>query len=70
MKLKPNAPFRMVREIGRGDFVKVGNEWKEVALNTAFGETPIPASWEVIATDGARHSSISITGFAKREDFE
>ena len=68
MPLKADAPVRTVTEIGKGDFVKVGSEWKEVHTNTAHGFEKTPRDWLVTTMDGAMHNMFDINRYAKAED--
>jgi len=67
--LKKDAPSRNVGEVGKGDFIKVGSVWKEIAHNS--GEGPeYQSDWSVETTDGSRHGMFNIKRYAKKEDLE
>lgn len=59
---------RSVTEVGPGDFVKVGTEWKEISHNSAAGAERTPKSWSVRTTDGGSYGMYDIRRYAKRED--
>lgn len=67
--LKKDVPSRSVGEVGKGDFIKVGSVWKEIASNS--GEGPHhQKSWSVETTDGGSYGMFSIKRYAKKEDLE
>ena len=53
--LKADTPVRSVTEVGPGDFVKVGKEWRRIAINTA---------------EGSMLDEIGIDLYAKAEDLK
>jgi hypothetical protein len=67
---KPDAPFRSATEVGPGDFVKIGQTWREIASNTAQGSPVTPKSWEIKTRDGTSHDGWGINRYAKAEDIE
>ena len=71
-RLKSEAPnVRDVTEIGSGDYIKVGKQWKEVASNSAEGAERTPkGGWTVRTTDGMSYGVLEINRYAKREDLE
>ena len=68
MKLKSDAPSRSARDVGPGDFVKVGTSWKKIESNTASGQERTPRSWSVKTEDGASYDMFSIRRYAKADD--
>lgn len=65
-----SAPTRAVTDVGPGDFVKIGSEWRRIASNTAFNAAVTPRSWVVRTQDGATHGMWDINAYAKDEDLE
>lgn len=61
---------RDVTEVGRGDYVKIGQHWKKIEANTASGQVRTPKSWTVRTTDGAEYGMFQINRYAKAEDIE
>lgn len=61
---------RSVTEVGPGDYVKIGNVWKPITTNTAWGDSLTPRTWTVTTEDGERYDMWSINAYAKREDIE
>lgn len=59
---------RSVTEVGPGDFVKVGTQWKQIASNSAAGAERTPRSWSVTTTDGGSYGMYDIGRYAKKED--
>lgn len=59
---------RDVKEIGPGDYVKVGGQWKQIESNSAYGETATPRSWGVRTTDGGSYGMWDIQRYAKKGD--
>jgi hypothetical protein len=70
MRLKPRAPSRDVKEIGPGDYIKVGAHWEKVTSNTAQGAEQTPRSWTVKTEGGGEHGMYGINRYAKAEDLE
>ena len=64
---RSDAPSRGIGEIGTGDFVKIGSEWKEVSFNSAQG-TRLPKSWTIRTTDGGSYDMFDVNRYAKAED--
>lgn len=69
-RLKATAPSRSVTDVGPGDFVKIGSQWKEITANTAAGAERTPRDWTVTTTGGSPHGMFSINRYAKKEDLE
>jgi hypothetical protein len=69
-RLKSDAPSRSVAEVGAGDFVKIGSQWKEISSNTAEGATRTPRNWTIRTTDGTSHDMFGVNRYARREDLE
>ncbi len=61
-------PARSVTEVGKGDFIKVGGQWKEIASNTAAGAERTPKSWTVTTTDGGKYGMFNIDRYATKDD--
>jgi len=57
-------------DVGPGDFIKVGSQWKEIESNTAHGEARTPRYWDVTTTDGQTYGPFDIKLYAKAEDME
>lgn len=70
MPLKRDAPSRSVTDVGKGDFVKIGTQWREIHSNTAAGAQRTPRNWTVTTTDGGSHGMHGIRRYAKAEDME
>lgn len=68
MNLKNDAPSRSVTDVGPGDYVKIGSQWREIKFNSAHGQQRTPKSWTVRTTDGASHEMFGINRYAKKED--
>ena len=68
--IRYNAPIRSANEVGAGDHVKIGSQWKQIASNSAAGSERVPRHWSVQTTDGAHHEMFSINRYAKKEDIE
>lgn len=68
--LKSDAPSRSVTDVGRGDYVKIGGQWKEIASNSAAGAGHTPRHWTVETTDGGSYGMFSINRYAKKEDLD
>lgn len=68
--LKSNAPSRSVTDVGRGDYVKIGGQWKEIASNSAEGSDRTPRHWTVRTTDGGEYGMFGINRYAKKGDIE
>jgi hypothetical protein len=60
--------LRSATEVGPGDRIKVGNQWKTIKTNTAFGETRTPRNWSIVTTDGAIYSMWDVKQYAKADD--
>jgi hypothetical protein len=66
---------RNIHEIGPGDFVKVGGEYKEVKSTWGVGTgnrlaKPSEGGFGVITTDGRRVGMMEAQAYAKKEDLE
>lgn len=70
LALRDGAPARSATEVGPGDYVKVGSQWREVASNSAFGAERLPRSWEVRTVDGGSHGMLGVQRYAKAQDME
>lgn len=68
MAVWAEASSRSVTEVGPGDFVKVGNEWKAIRSNTAYGAERTPRNWTVTTEDGGVYDMWGINLYAKAED--
>lgn len=68
--LKTDAPSRSVTDVGPGDFVKIGSQWKQIESNTAAGAQHTPRHWTVTTTDGSSHGMFGVNRYAKKEDLE
>ena len=68
--LRTDAPIRSVTEVGSGDFVKVGTEWKRITTNSAAGETRTPRSWGITTEDGKSLGMFDISRYARASDLE
>lgn len=66
--LKSDAPSRGVQDVGRGDYVKIGSQWKRISSNSASGAERLPRSWTVTTEDGCSYDMWSINRYAKAED--
>jgi len=62
------ADTRSVTEVGTGDFVKVGTQWKEIEHNSAAGAEHTPRHWSIRTTDGGTYGMYDIRRYAKKED--
>jgi len=69
-RLKRDAPSRSCKEVGPGDYVKVGGRWEKITSNTAHGHTRTPRSWTVETEEGSRYGMFGINMYAKAEDLE
>ncbi|MDB5184353.1 MAG: hypothetical protein JWN38_161 [Candidatus Saccharibacteria bacterium] len=69
-RLKRDTPVRDVTQVGKGDFVKVGSQWKEIESNPAEGASCSPRDWVVRTTDGGQYGMFGIHRYAKAEDIE
>lgn len=58
------------REVGPGDFVKIGKVWKEIEHNTAFGQTGKLRDWIVTTTDGENYGMYGINAYATAEEMK
>jgi hypothetical protein len=67
--LKSDAPFRGPTDVGIGDFVKIGAQWKRIKSNTAIGDSH-PRTWVIRTEDGLRYGPVNINRYAKAEDLE
>lgn len=67
--IKEDAPVRSVMEVGAGDFIKVGSQWREIRHNTATGAERTPRHWTVETTDGQCHSMFGINRYAKKSAY-
>lgn len=68
--LKSDAPSRSVTDVGRGDYVKIGGQWKEIASNSAAGSERLPRDWTVTTTDGCSYGMFSINRYARKGDLD
>ncbi len=68
--LKSDAPSRSAMDVGPGDYVKIGSQWKRISANTAAGAERTPRNWTVTTEDGGSYDMWSINRYAKREDLE
>jgi len=59
---------RSVTDVGPGDYVKVGRQWKKILTNTAFNEPRTPREWTVTTVDGCSYSGWEINDYAKDGD--
>jgi hypothetical protein len=69
-RLKSDTPSRSVNEVGRGDYVKIGAQWKRIESNSASGAERTPRNWTVTTEDGASYDMWSINRYAKAEDLD
>jgi hypothetical protein len=65
-----SAPSRSVTDIGPGDYIKVGRQWKQVRSNSDHGadRPQRDGNWRVTTTDGSTYSGWGINLYAKAED--
>jgi hypothetical protein len=70
MNLKPWVPSRSAMDVGAGDFVKVGGQWKAIVSNTAEGQKVTPRNWTVQTEDGNSYTMWDIDRYAKKDDIE
>lgn len=68
-KLDYTKPGRSVKEVGAGDFVKIGTHWEKIVSNSAAGQEQLPKDWTVKTEHGA-YGMFNINRYAKKEDFE
>jgi hypothetical protein len=59
---------RSVTEVGPGDYVKIGRDWKRIESNSAHGQQRTPRSWTVRTTDGASYGMYDINLYAKASE--
>ncbi len=59
---------RSVTEVGRGDYIKVGDQWKKIVSNSAAGAQSTPRNWVVRTEGGGEYSMWSINAYAKADD--
>jgi hypothetical protein len=57
-----------VTEVGPGDYVKIGSQWKEIRTNSAHNAPYTPREWTVTTTDGQTHGMFGINAYAKKEE--
>lgn len=69
-RLKTGVPSRGVTDVNQGDYIKVGEQWKVIAANPAFGVRPLPRRWYVTTEDGTTYGMYQINRYAKRADLE
>lgn len=69
-RLKSDAPSRGVTEVGPGDFVKIGSQWKPIESNSAHGAERTPRDWTVRTSDGGAYGMFGVNLYAKAEDLE
>lgn len=67
---KSDAPNRSATDVGPGDFVKIGSQWKPIESNSAHGAKRIPREWTVRTTDGGTYDMFGVNRYAKAEDLE
>jgi len=66
---RPRAPTRSCTDVGSGDYVKIGSQWKKIVSNTAEGHTHPPREgWTVTTEDGRSWSMYDVLLYAKAED--
>ena len=70
MNLKPSVSHRDVTEVGKGDYVKIRDQWKCIESNTAEGAERAPRNWTVRTEDGGEYDMWQVGLYAKAEDFE
>lgn len=68
--LKSSAPSRGVQDVGEGDYVKVGGQWKRISHNTAAGSERLPREWTVTTADGRSYGMFDIQRYAKDGDLD
>lgn len=68
--LKRDAPSRSCTQVGPGDYVKIGHEWKRIADNTAHGQDRLPRTWTVTTEDGQRYTMFDINRYAMATDLD
>lgn len=68
--LKRDAPSRSCKDVGAGDFVKIGSRWERITGNTAQGATRTPRSWTVTTEGGRTHGMFDINLYARAEDLK
>lgn len=56
------------RDVGPGDFVKVGEVWKEIEFNSAYDQQYLPKEWTVTTTDGSIYDMYGIRAYATVEE--
>jgi hypothetical protein len=60
---------RSITEVGRGDFIKIGDgRWKEILDNPGMGSSGI-AGWLITTTDGSTYDMYDIRAYARAGDF-
>lgn len=69
-RLKNDAPSRSVTDVGPGDYVKIGTQWKQISSNSAEGASHTPRHWDVKTTDGGSYGMFNVNRYAKKEDIE
>mgnify|MGYP001601615724 CR=1 FL=1 len=69
-RLREDAPSRSVRDVGPGDFVKIGSRWERIRDNSAYGADHTPRNWTVTTEGGGSYGMTQINRYAKAEDLE
>lgn len=69
-RLKSDAPNRGVTDVGPGDYVKIGTQWKKIESNSAEGAEDLPRHWDIKTEDGGSYGMFNINLYAKKEDLE
>jgi hypothetical protein len=68
--LKRDAPSRGATDVGAGDYVKIGSQWRKITSNSATGADRTPRDWTVTTENGGSHGPMGINRYAKAEDIE
>ena len=58
--------MRSIDEVGRGDYVKVGGTWKQIASITPGGRTKRDQT--IRTTDGSSYTMFDVWAYAKAGD--
>jgi len=69
-QFRPGVPTRNVTEVGKGDLVKIGQDWKRIHTNSAAGAERVPRNWTITTADGSTYDMYGINRYAKWEDLE
>jgi hypothetical protein len=70
LRLKKSVPTRSVMDVGRGDYVKIGQRWEKIVANSASGAGTTPRHWEVRTKGGGSYGMFQINRYAKAGDLE